>query len=68
MVVQGHRTMSEELKSCPFCGEAKRLFIGQPWEGGNYRVSCQVCWCAAGGHPTQAEAITAWNTRAGEKA
>lgn len=60
--------MSTKLKPCPFCGEKSGFHIGQPWEGGKYRVSCTMCWCASGGHPTKTEAIAAWNSRAGEKA
>ncbi|MFS8367812.1 Lar family restriction alleviation protein [Acetobacter oryzifermentans] len=60
--------MSEGLKPCPFCGATNGFYIGKPWEGGNYRVSCTKCWCASGGYADEQSAITAWNTRAGEKA
>lgn len=58
--------MSDEttLRPCPFCGgeASKRLFYK-----GKYRVHCNDCDAHSGDVcDTEAEAITAWNTRYAE--
>lgn len=63
--------MSEELKSCPFCGDAHKLIatVNDPRELLlNNWVSCENCNSEGPVKATRSEAITAWNTRAGEKA
>ena len=54
-----------ELKPCPFCGGAAKMRHFQKF----YRVACEdiECECVAesGYHATKAEAIEAWNRRAG---
>lgn len=78
--------MSEELKSCPFCGgkasfgkieyssdqEPFAWFAdGTPVLIAHF-INCQICGANnqsfVGGYQTKEQAITAWNTRAGEKA
>mgnify|MGYP003362451693 CR=1 FL=1 len=56
--------MSEKLKSCPFCGDDEPLMRGDDWS----YVECDECDASGPECKTEAEAITAWNTRAGEKA
>ena len=57
--------MSEELKSCPFCGGLSGHVVGRDhlkaW------VFCPDCDTEGPAAATHSEAITAWNTRAGEK-
>ncbi|WP_415421474.1 Lar family restriction alleviation protein [Acetobacter fabarum] len=57
--------MSEELKSCPFCGSDDVRITNSlhPY------VTCHNPSCEADGPVcnTTEQAITAWNTRAGEK-
>ena len=54
--------MSKELKPCPFCG-------GVPYINDELRaedcicVQCQECFSESTPMETDAEAITAWNTR-----
>ncbi|MFT9070895.1 MAG: Lar family restriction alleviation protein, partial [Acetobacter orientalis] len=59
--------MSEELKSCPFCGSDDVAYT--PFQS-LVRVICKNSECFALGpfKNTKSEAATAWNTRAGEKA
>ncbi|WP_415441972.1 Lar family restriction alleviation protein [Acetobacter okinawensis] len=57
--------MSEELKSCPFCDRPSARII----EGPAYDfVQCFVCGAKGPIRYRKEHAITAWNTRAGEKA
>lgn len=57
--------MSEELKSCPFCGRPSTRII----EGPAYDfVQCLVCGAKGPIRYRKEHAITAWNTRVGEKA
>ncbi len=55
-----------ELKPCPFCGGAPKLFIGAV-EFTDAEVHCGNCGSVSGNYPTKAEAIAAWNTRAALK-
>lgn len=57
--------MSEELKSCPFCG-SDDLYIPHP-EHVFAWILCNACDTEGPVKNTKEEAITAWNTRAGEK-
>lgn len=64
--------MSDQgLLPCPFCGEAAKWVrpMGE-WTANGYgpdrwRVSCSTanCWAMTPATDTEAEAITAWNTR-----
>lgn len=68
------RDMSEELKPCPFCGGAAGVFPANydlvgPKIG--FAAGCkgdQPCLveCGTDIHKTEAEAITAWNTRSAD--
>ena len=55
--------MTQKLKPCPFCG----MDAGEVFNMGDFYVSC--CECEAQGpcRETKAEAIDAWNRRAGEE-
>lgn len=62
--------MSEELKSCPFCGckpKAKQKRRNTKFLHGKlmYRVEC-LCGCTLSYEQTRDQAITTWNARAGE--
>ncbi len=52
---------SEELKPCPFCGEAELRIQQHPKY--YYRVCCTGCSVQSAAWPTEKEAIRAWNTR-----
>jgi Lar family restriction alleviation protein len=63
--------VTPELLPCPFCGEAGKWVrpMGD-WTSNGYgpdrwRVSCSTpnCWAMTPATDTEAEAITAWNTR-----
>lgn len=55
--------MSAKAKRCPFCKSADvGLNDTKEW------VSCNKCWAEGPYRDTEEEAVTAWNTRAGEKA
>ena len=56
--------MSEGLKACPFCG-GHDFDISVPFYA---FVRCLGCGSEGPPLDTKAEAITAWNTRAGENA
>ena len=56
--------MSEELKSCPFCGDKDPMMRGDEWK----YIECYECDGSGPARETEQAAITAWNTRAGEKA
>ncbi|WP_086650833.1 Lar family restriction alleviation protein [Acetobacter cibinongensis] len=64
--------MSDELKACPFCGDAHKLVATDTDEVSalvlNNWVSCENCYAEGPVRAKRSEAITAWNTRAGEKA
>ncbi|KAA8387655.1 restriction alleviation protein, Lar family [Acetobacter sp. DmW_136] len=64
--------MSEGLKACPFCGDAHRLVATVTDEVSalvlNNWVSCENCDAEGPLKKSRIEAITAWNTRAGEEA
>lgn len=64
--------MSEELKSCPFCGGESEVIKGHERATSRemrlfYRVFCRACQVRQLFHRSRKSAITAWNTRAGEE-
>lgn len=60
--------MSEELKTCPFCGGEARAFRCE--ESGTFDVQCQQCGAIpfigsrTSEKKTMADVIAAWNSRA----
>lgn len=57
--------MTEELKSCPFCG-GETLEMDR--NNGEWFVTCYECPCqGVEGNLTREQAIKAWNTRAETK-
>jgi len=59
---------SADLKPCPFCGEAKRVWpqngnIGSQERGWHQLIWCENCGATSREWPTEAEAIAAWNRR-----
>jgi Lar family restriction alleviation protein len=52
--------MSEELKPCPFCGSNIVLTGGKEY---GIAVFCKNCFSDGPVEDSDAEAITAWNTR-----
>ncbi|MBS1014455.1 Lar family restriction alleviation protein [Acetobacter persici] len=59
--------MSEELKSCPFCGSNHVTSATTAKRSSIHRVGCMECFAFGPERKSTSEAITAWNTRAGEK-
>ncbi len=56
--------MGEELKARPFCGgEARHYAPGPP----DNHVECVRCHADVGGFGTEADAVSAWNTRETER-
>lgn len=63
-----------KLKSCPFCGRKKCVFvtvrIGQDGWRDSYYVLCDYyeggCGAASGIYHTEEEAVEAWNRRAND--
>ena len=63
-----------ELKPCPFCGGEANITKGERWLDETctpskpyYYARCQNCYTTGYKyHPTEKEAIEAWNTRVGE--
>ena len=61
--------MSTELKSCPFCGgvgdlESQPSYSQAANTYNRYRGWCDRCGFGLDWHSDEADAITAWNTRA----
>lgn len=63
--------MTDELKPCPFCGEAPELgsiSVNVPGGDRNYFVECNNLACCIRPHTIlmpKSNAIAVWNTRAG---
>lgn len=53
---------SAGLLPCPFCG-SKRVVVERVLAGQRFAM-CDKCYCVGPERKTNAEAITAWNTRA----
>ena len=54
--------MSAELLGCPFCGETN-LQVSSTLPNGQVWISCNSCELEGPTAPSEAEAITAFNTR-----
>lgn len=57
--------MSEELKSCPFCGSKAELLI-VPGKMTKWIVRCTKCYTNNGTFASDHDAREAWNRRAVE--
>ncbi len=56
--------MTDELKPCPFCGGEALIdgdLLGASW------VICRECGASGAQEDSDAEAIAAWNRRAGQE-
>lgn len=59
--------IGETIESCPFCGSEAMLAYLNRWKDNElFRVACKFLSCDIYGpiKSTEAEAVTAWNTRA----
>lgn len=58
--------MKDELLPCPFCGKKTALVMDKTWggQGWSCAVHCLGCGANIGVHPTEEQAVEAWNTRA----
>lgn len=63
--------MIAELKSCPFCGSENIKVTDNNDDGSpltlNNWTECDSCFATGPVKALRSEAITAWNTRSGEK-
>lgn len=62
--------MEIKLKPCPFCGGAPQgvkyeYALGALGKAYKYTVLCTSCFSMSGRHPSETEAVTAWNERSG---
>ena len=59
--------MPDELKPCPFCGEASesKIILSSSGMGVEF-VACLACGTDGPAEQTKAEAIAAWNRRAAD--
>jgi Lar family restriction alleviation protein len=57
--------MSNELKSCPFCGGEGQQYAGEPdEEGERHFVECVQCGVQTGEYADEESALEAWQMRA----
>ena len=56
-----------ELKPCPFCKEAKELYIGDDGVYAYYYVYCARCHTCGPSADTKLEAVGRWNAAAGKE-
>ena len=61
----------DELKPCPFCGEASAIVVptqliksGNEYAQGDHYIHCECCGTDGPPEPSEEEAIEAWNRRA----
>ena len=55
--------MMEELKPCPFCGDANAYIAEDEMYDDFYRVHCIGCGCQTDYFETESDAAKAWNRR-----
>ena len=56
-----------ELKPCPFCKEAKELYIGDDCVYAYYYVYCARCHACGPSADTKREAVGRWNAASGKE-
>lgn len=66
------KPVEPQLKPCPFCGGPARLKTDEVWFFGttfSHDVKCGLCGCSVGVNYTDTpeQAVSRWNTRAGDK-
>ncbi len=60
--------MNVKLKPCPFCGGKAEVLNGCTcYEPDDYWISCKKCEAETRIYDSEAAAIAAWNTRAGDE-
>ena len=55
--------MTEELKSCPFCGRKANFFTLNFVKEKEYNAGCKICGIHTDNYKTMEEAANAWNKR-----
>jgi Lar family restriction alleviation protein len=55
----------DKLRECPFCGKSDDVVHLASYL--KHKIKCEHCRCGTEWHSTEAEAISAWNSRPSDK-